>query len=162
MTQLPEAEQSSPIHRAFWEDYHRMAENLRASEQKSSDLLVQSMNLMSEVHMLRDALERADADRVRLQAISSTLLGRLLAINDTIAGAVKASIKDGIEAVHAAKAEDDLEQAGAEAQEIIQRVEPVPPTPAAPLTIASVRAAVGPLAAVDWGLPQGRAAEYRR
>jgi hypothetical protein len=86
--------------------------------------------------MLREAFERADGDRIRLQAISSTLLGRLLAINDTIGGAVRASIKDGIEATNAAKTEDelakekDLDKAASEVQAILQRVDqpnlPVP------------------------------------
>jgi hypothetical protein len=149
----PQANQEpSPLQRAF-DDYHRMEAELRATAEKNQQLLVQNMNLVSEVSMLREAYERADGDRIRLQAISSTLLGRLLAINDAIGGAVRASIKDGIDAVHTAKAEDELEQAGADAQDILQRVQPVraPEPPAERRTHPEplqVRGATIP--SVDW------------
>lgn len=148
----------NPLQSAF-DDYQRMEVELRAVTEKNQQLLVQNMNLVSEVSMLREAYERADGDRIRLQAISSTLLGRLLAINDAIGGAVKASIKDGIEAAHAAKADDDLERDGADAQEIIQRVQPIrapenlprpQPHPAPPQAVGRA------LPEVEWSrLPRG-------
>ncbi len=139
----PQANQEpSPLQRAF-DDYHRMEAELRATAEKNQQLLVQNMNLVSEVSMLREAYERADSDRIRLQAISSTLLGRLLAINDAIAGAVKESIKHGIEAV---KPDPALEQAAEDVQEVLQRVRPIHPTPVA-------GRALGPSTPpqVDWG-----------
>lgn len=114
----------NPLEVAY-QNYHLMEKELAANRNKVQELLVTNMNLLSEVSMLREALDRADSDRIRLQAISSTLLGRLLAINDCIGGAVKASIKDGIEAAQEAKSDPDLEQASQEAAEIIQRVQPM-------------------------------------
>ncbi len=154
----PQANQEpSPLQRAF-DDYHRMEAELRATAEKNQQLLVQNMNLVSEVSMLREAYERADGDRIRLQAISSTLLGRLLAINHAIGGAVKASIKDGIEAVHAAKAEDELERDAQDVQEVLQRVQPLraPERPAVPQTRPAPPQAVGrPMPGIEWGLPRG-------
>ena len=95
--QITPEPQANPLQKAF-DDYHRMADKLAETETTNVDLRAANMALIREVDMLREVLRTADADRTRLQAISSTLLGRLLAINDTIAGAVKASIRDGIEA----------------------------------------------------------------
>lgn len=114
----------NPLEVAY-QNYHLMEKELAANRNKVQELLVTNMNLLSEVQMLREALDRADSDRIRLQAISSTLLGRLLAINDCIGGAVKASIKDGIEAAQEAHNDPELEQASQEAAEIIQRVQPM-------------------------------------
>jgi hypothetical protein len=96
-TEKLQAMEPSPLQRAF-DNYTQMEEQLRITIERNRTLQIENANLLSEAGMLRDLLDRADADRIRLQAISSTLLGRLLAINDCIAGAVKASIKDGIEA----------------------------------------------------------------
>jgi hypothetical protein len=148
----PRQADRNPLQSAF-DDYQRMEAELRAVTEKNQQLLVQNMNLVSEVSMLREAYERADGDRIRLQAISSTLLGRLLAINDAIGGAVRASIKDGIEASHTAKAEDELEQAGADVQEVLQRVQPLraPEPPARPLASPAPPQAIGrAIPAVDW------------
>jgi hypothetical protein len=154
----PQQQEPSPLQRAF-EDYQHMDAELRAVTEKNQQLLVQNMNLVSEVSMLREAYERADGDRIRLQAISSTLLGRLLAINDAIGGAVRASIKDGIEASHAAKADDELERDAQEVQEVLQRVQPLRETepPARPQATPAPPQAVGAsIPAVDWRrLPQG-------
>lgn len=137
----------NPLEVAY-QNYHLMEKELAANRNKVQELLVTNMNLLSEVSMLREALDRADSDRIRLQAISSTLLGRLLAINDCIGGAVKASIKDGIEAAQEAKSDPDLEQASQEAAEIIQRVQPmeVPKVAAAATPLhAPRRAAIEPI-----------------
>lgn len=119
---LTEVERS-PIQRAL-DNYNEMERALAAAENRAIDLSVQNGALMSEVKMLREAYERADGQRIHLQAVSATLLGRLLSINDVIGGAVRASIKEGIEAVDTANAESEPERAGAEAHVIPQRVEP--------------------------------------
>jgi hypothetical protein len=144
---------ANPIQRAL-NDYHMMEAELSRTRAENQTLRAESQGHLAEVNMLREALERADSDRIRLQAISSTLLGRLLAINDCIGGAVKASIKDGIEATHAAKAEDELEQenelerAGAEVRGILQRVPPAP----APIVTPARQAPPEP-PQVDWSRP---------
>jgi hypothetical protein len=139
----------NPLQKAL-DDYHAMERDRDQTQQHAAELIAANSALHAEVNMLREALERADADRIRLQAISSTLLGRLLAINDCIGGAVKASIKDGIEAVHAAKADDELERDAQEAQAIIQRV---PPHEAAETPVARIPPPAPPQAA--GGLPPG-------
>lgn len=148
----PRQADRNPLQSAF-DDYQRMETELRTTSERNKQLLVENMNLVSEVSMLREAYERADGDRIRLQAISSTLLGRLLAINDVIGGAVRASIKDGIEASHAAKAEDELERDAQEVQEVLQRVQPLqaPEPPARPQVTPAPPQAIGrAIPAVDW------------
>lgn len=136
----------NPLQQAL-DDYHRMAGRVRSLEDSHRSIAAENHALLSEVNMLREAYERADSDRIRLQAISSTLLGRLLAINDAIAGAVKESIKHGIEAVAEAKPDPALEQAAEDVQEVLQRVRPIHPTPVA-------GRALGPSTPpqVDWGV----------
>lgn len=116
---------TNPLQKAL-NDYQRMETELDRIREINRDLSAANMALVAEVSMLREELERADGDRIRLQAVSSTLLGRLLAINDCIAGAVRASIKDGIEAVAQAKPAPDLEGAAQEVQAILQRSVPMP------------------------------------
>lgn len=122
-TPIPEGG-PNPLQRAL-DDYHAMEAELTRAQVELQSVMVQNRGLVSEVEMLREALERSDSDRIRLQAISSTLLGRLLAINDCIAGAVKASIRDGIEAVHEAKPDPELEKAAEEVAEILHKIEPL-------------------------------------
>lgn len=145
----------SPLEKAF-SDYQRMEQELTAVKAKNEDLLVTNMNLLSEVQMLREALERADADRIRLQAGYSTLLGRLFSINEIIGGAVSASIRDGVDAV---KPDPELEKAAGEAAAIIQRLPARDGAEMAPRPMTSPRApqAVGGgLPPIDWQrLPQG-------
>jgi hypothetical protein len=90
-------------------------------------------------------------------------LGRLYAINDVVGGAVKAAIRDGLEAKTPEDRKDDLEQAGAEVAAILQRVEPVaaPEAPPAPQAAPEPPQAAGgtPMPAVDFGGPR---AAYRR
>lgn len=155
----PPMMEDNPIQKAL-DNYHEMEHQRNLAAAEAADLRATNSALLAEINMLREAYERADTDRIRLQTISSTLLGRLLAINDTIAGAVKASIRDGIEAVKDAKAEDELDRAGDEAQDILRRV----PATEAPDTPPSRTASVAPLQPhggaippnIDWRhLPQG-------
>ena len=118
----------SPLQQAF-DNYRDMEVQLALAHGVANDMRGQNAALLSEVNMLREAYERSDSDRIRLQAISSALLGRLLSINDVIGGAVKESIRQGVEASTTEatkKADEELEVAGAEARAIFARVEPEP------------------------------------
>ena len=139
----------NPLQRAF-DDYKRMEGELAATKVKQQELLTQNMSMLAEVNMLREAYERADCDRIRLQQIASTLLGRLLAINDTIAGAVKASIRDGIEA--ASQAEMPIAEPAEPVQSVLSG-EPVEIPTAPKPSLRPVGATLPP--APEWGLPQG-------
>jgi seryl-tRNA synthetase len=150
-------QERNPLQKAY-DSYHEMERERDAAQQEVTELITSNNALVAEINMLRETLDRSEADRVKFQSISSTLLGRLLAINDCIAGAVKASIDSGIEQDH-----DDLEQAGADAQEIIQRVEPpqAPKSPAElkglPMPPLATGEATGTVPAVDWSLlPRGQ------
>lgn len=152
------APEKNPLQDAL-DNYQQMEHERNIAVEHARTLVASNHALLAEANMLREALARADSDRIRLQAISSTLLGRLFSINDVVGGAVKAAIREGIEASHAAKAEDELDRAGAEAQAIIQRVAPAagpevtvePPAPPAP-----PQGVGAPIPGVDWSkLPQG-------
>ncbi len=144
---IPEPqEQPNPLQRAL-NDYHLMEREKDAAVGQAADLRATNGALVAEVNMLREALERADGDRIRLQAISSTLLGRLLAINDTIAGAVRAAVKDGIDASTPKEPEPALSEPAEAPQSA-----PEPVAPEQPLRVLSTP--VPPVA--DWSrLPQG-------
>lgn len=108
-TRLPAMERS-PLQQAF-DDYHRQAREMELLRASNTELRATNAALVAEAGMLREYLKTADSDRIRLQSIASTLLGRLLSINDTIAGAVKASIREGIDAAqNHAEGRGDLEQ----------------------------------------------------
>jgi hypothetical protein len=61
--------------------------------------------MAAEIQMLREQLRDTEADRRKWQTACSTLMGRLLAINDTIAGAVRQAAKDGLHAMEPADEE---------------------------------------------------------
>lgn len=81
----------NPLQKAY-DDYYEMERQRDQAMSQTAELVTNNNMLMSEVGMLREHLKRSEEDRIRFQSIASTLLGRLLAINDTIAGAVKASL----------------------------------------------------------------------
>jgi hypothetical protein len=81
----------NPLQKAY-DDYYEMERQRDQAVRQAEELVTDNNALLSEVGMLREQFKRSEADRIRFQSISSTLLGRLLAINDTIAGAVKASL----------------------------------------------------------------------
>lgn len=99
LSNLPRLEKN-PLQEAL-DNYQLLERELRTIKDQNAQLRADNAGLVAENGVLREHLGAAENDRVRLQAVASTLLGRLLAINDTIAGAVRASIKEGIEAVHA-------------------------------------------------------------
>jgi hypothetical protein len=122
-------EERNPLQKAY-DSYHEMERERDTAQRKVTELIISNNALLSEVNMLREAVVRAEAERIRFQSISSTLMGRLLAINDTIAGAVRASLAAGIEPAETEEqllasvsgdAMDDLSEADREA---IQRFAP--------------------------------------
>lgn len=158
--------EQNPIQKAR-DDIEKAMENYSDLERERDDLTreindlrVDNAALVGEVNMLREEMARCDKDRVRLQAVSNTLLGRLFSINDVIGGAVRAAIKDGIEAVDPPKSDEAIEKAAGEVHSILQRVQPHPGTEAtaapkaSPAPPQAVGAAIPP--EVDWAkLPQG-------
>jgi hypothetical protein len=146
----------NPLQRAL-NDYHLMEAELASARKRATDAEVRSASLLAEVNMLRESYERADLQRVHLQGVASSLLGRLLSINDVIGGACRAALKEGIEATSAAQAENELERAGAEVQAILQSLpkQEAPigtpaqtPTPRPPQAVGAGLGAVIP--SVDW------------
>lgn len=109
-----------------FENYKRMAAEVEKYKTLTMDLRVENGSLVAEVTMLRDALERSDADRIRLQAIASTFVGGVRSLNAVAADLYKLAIKNGLEAAESIEPEKkaDLDQAGTEAREIIERVVP--------------------------------------
>jgi hypothetical protein len=152
----------NPLQKAL-ENYQELERQWHETRTVNGDLRANNAALLSEVGMLRDLLMAADADRVRWQATAATLLGRLYAINDVVGGAVRAAIRDGLEATKPEDRKDDLEQAGAEVAAILQRVEPVaaPEAPPAPQAAPKPTQGAGgtPMPAIDFGGPR---AAYRR
>lgn len=124
-------EERNPLQKAY-DSYHEMERERDMAQQEVTELITSNNALVSEVNMLREALDRSEVDRIRFQGISSTLLGRLLAINDTIAGAVKASLAAGIEPaeteeqLQASVSSDTLEDLSEADREAIQRFAPKP------------------------------------
>lgn len=92
--------------------------------QENIDLRVENGALAGEVAMLREQVGQSDTDRIRLQAVASSMAGGLRAINAVIADQLRTALKNGLDAVQKADAQD-LDPAGAEASEILERVEPV-------------------------------------
>lgn len=137
-------QEQNPLQKAF-DDYHRMEMDLADTKASNTELKAANMALIREVDMLREVLRTADADRLRLNAVSATLLGRLLAINDCIAGAVKASVRDGIEADRTAASQpgaeappkppvisEDMAEAAEPIREPVQPPKPQVPDPMTP------------------------------
>lgn len=108
------------------DDYDRMKSELEQCKYQLNELRIANGALSSEVSMLREHLERTDADRIRLQAVASTFMGGIRGLNAITMDLVQQAIKNGVEATEKAKPEEtaELNEAGAEAQEIISRIPP--------------------------------------
>ena len=89
---------TSPLQEAF-ENYERMTKAVETLQKENAELRQANAIHVAEINMANETINRIDVDRVRLQSVSSTLLGQLMAINAVIADAVKMSVKHGIEAV---------------------------------------------------------------
>lgn len=133
---------SNPLQRAL-DNYLVMELQCEASRREAAELRTANARLVAEVQMLRERLEDVEIDRRKWEVTSSTLLGRLLAINDTIAGAVKAAVKSGLEATVPG---DDTGGADAEAGEAAQSGTGAEATKIAPEAQASPGAALRVLA----------------
>lgn len=149
---------NNPLQTAL-DNYHEMERERDEAVNRSDSLAATNSALLAEVTMLREELTRADADRLRLSAISSTLLGRLMAIHDTIAGAVKAAGQAGVEATTKVDAAEEpvwTPRRPAEPVSAPAATEP-PETPVERKAPPASRQAVGmPMPAIDWSrLPQG-------
>lgn len=118
---LPPAE-PNPLQKAY-DDYNDMKRQHAQAKHECNELRIANGALHAEVNMLREALERCDNDRTRLQAVSSSLAGGLRAINAVIADQLRSAIAHGIKAVEAAAPEEQRQEA-AEARDILERVEP--------------------------------------
>jgi hypothetical protein len=116
---MPVAE-VNPLQEAL-NDYCEMKRERDKAMHDQNEMRVQNGALIAEVNMLRQSLEQSDVDRIRLQSVSSTLLGRLLAINAVIGDAVRDSIRNGIEAVEESRPEEEALDADA-ARDILERV----------------------------------------
>ncbi len=94
--------------------------------QENLDLRVENGSLIAEVNMIRESYREADSDRCKLQAVSSSLAGGLKAIKAVIDDQLRTAIKNGIEAVEPSEREAELDKAGEEVAEIIERANPAP------------------------------------
>lgn len=122
------AEPRDELQEAF-ENYRQLKIEHARVVQENLDLRVENGALVAEVNMIREAHERAETDRVRLQAIASTFVGGIRGLNAVAADLYSLAIKHGLEAVDAIKPEEktEMDQAGTEIRDIIERVAPVPP-----------------------------------
>jgi hypothetical protein len=101
---------SNPLQRAL-DNYLVMEMQCEVAKREAMDTRVQNAKLVAEVEMLRERLADVEADRRKWQVSCSTLLGRLLSINETIAGAVRQASKDGLEARDTPEAEKEPREA---------------------------------------------------
>jgi len=155
----------NPLQRAY-DSFHEMERERDMAQQEVAELITTNNALVSEINMLREALDRSEVNRIRFQGISSTLLGRLLAINDCIAGAVRASIREKFDPIvslndeteadlQADVANDPLGGFTDADREAVERFAPKPgpkiPTEpkATPVPPMAIGTAVG-VPAVDW------------
>lgn len=116
--------------REAFENYQNMKDEVARLTQENLNLRIENGSLVAENGILREQCERSDSDRVRLQAVSSTLTGQLLAINAVIADAMRLAVKNGVDAETTAAKQDEkknLDEAGAEIRDIIERVSPEEP-----------------------------------
>jgi len=149
----------NPLQRAL-DNYQELERQWHDTKHKNEELHAHNASLLAEVGMLRELLRGADAERVRWQATAATLLGRLYAINDVVGGAVRAAVRDGLEAT---PPEDDVKEADAVAAAGAQCAGAEAPALAAPEPKASPAPPEAVLGAtlppVDFGPPRQ---EFRR
>lgn len=117
--------QPNDLERAL-NNYREMEADRDRLRESHADLLVSNRSLQAEVNMLRESLERSDNDRIRLQAIASTFVGGIRSLNAVCTDLYSLAIKNGVEAAEAAQpeAKAELDAAGAEVRDIIERTTP--------------------------------------
>lgn len=128
-TMLP-APDANPLTEAL-QNYNIMTHQLERATERTRTLEIENRALTAEVGTLREMLQISDADRVRLQHVSSTLMGQLCAINAVIADAVKTAVKHGVDAVEAHH--EAAEAARELAEQVPAQAPAAPPTPLQPL-----------------------------
>lgn len=79
----------------FMEEYDQILRDAVQHRDDNVNLRVENANLLSEVNMLREAWERSEASRIRLERMSSALVARLGVIQETITVAARDAIKEG-------------------------------------------------------------------
>lgn len=143
---------NNPLQTAL-DNYHEMERDRDEAVNRADSLTATNSALLAEVTMLREELTRADADRLRLSAISSTLLGRLMAIHDTIAGAVKAAGQAGVEATTKVESTEEPVWTPRRPPEVVSEP-PAPEPPETPVerkvAPAPPQAVLLPMPTVDW------------
>ena len=153
---IQQSDDRNPLQRAL-DNYLVMELQCEAARREASEARTESANLLAEVGMLRERLHGSEIERRKWEATAATLLGRLLAIHDTIAGAVKAAAHDGLEATKpqpaASEATEPAQSAGTEAAANEAPEEKAAPEPS--------QGASGTAIPVDFGPPR-RAHEFRR
>lgn len=107
-----------------FENYRQLKIEHARVLQENLDLRVENGSLVAEVNMIRESYRQADSDRCKLQAVSSSLAGGLKAIKAVIDDQLRTAIKNGIEAVDPSVQEAELETAGEEVRDIIERAVP--------------------------------------
>lgn len=139
-TQPPQMD-SNPLQRAL-DNYLVMELERDAARQEAERVRTENAQLVAEVGVLREHLQSCEADRRKWQATCTTMFGRLLAISDTIAGAVRQAAQDGL------KARDEPGEADAVAAAAAQCAGTEWGTQTAPEPKASPEPSVGVLATV--------------
>lgn len=97
MTTRPPSIGRNPLQEAF-DNYNQVTEELAQEKFENQELRATNQALVAEVTMLRSAYREADAERIRLTQVASTLHGSLKGIRATINDAVATAVADGIEA----------------------------------------------------------------
>lgn len=138
------AMEPNPLHKAA-DDYQLMETQRDAAVAKAGELAATNAGLLAEVGLLREQMNNSERERKRVQAVASTFAGHARSLAAILNDIMAVAIKNGVEA--AEKPDTGLEQAGATAQTILQRVEPA----VAPIPLVSPR--TPPQAPVGLGTP---------
>lgn len=139
-TTVPQME-SNPLQRAL-DNYLVMEMQCEVAKREAAEVRAENAKLVAEIGMLRERLEDTEADRRKWEAACSTLLGRLLAINDTIGGAVKQAARDGLVARDEPGEADAVTAAGTQCAGTGEDIKAAPETEPPPSPPQRILAAV--------------------
>lgn len=92
--QSPLEEERSRV-QSFLEDYDRAIFDLGKEKEENASLRTENANLLSEINMLREALEISDNKRIKTERMTGALVARLGTIKDVIDTAAREAIKQG-------------------------------------------------------------------
>lgn len=93
--------------RVVADNYSMMEEQLAETVTKNHELAVENGVLLAEVNMLREALDKAEREARRLQAVSSTFGGQARALQSVFSSIIELAIKNGYEAAEAPQARQE-------------------------------------------------------